>query len=307
MCAGELEQRKNQPHDHGRKLIPRTPSPECAGRPAPSSRDGRFAERGFTLVEVIVAGLILVVGVLSLVALVDAANGATTSNKQREAATNLAREVIENAGTVAYDDVTPSGVLAALQARSGLADSSPNTGYTLERRGVTYTVDVEVCYLDDAGDGLGVHATGSDGVPFCASGATGATDDTPGDYRRITPTVTWTLEGETKTARQSSFVMPPSGSDLPVVTTLTPSNNSPITSTAVSGGRLQATTSSIPGRRDLVQGRHRPGRGDRQRDQLELHLADHSRRLVDGDYVIGARGRTGGGSYGPVAYASRSP
>ena len=66
-------------------------------------------ERGFTMVEVIVAGLILVVGVLSLVALVDAANGATTSNKQREAATNLAREVIENSGTVSYDDVTPIG------------------------------------------------------------------------------------------------------------------------------------------------------------------------------------------------------
>ena len=165
-----------------------------------------------------------------------------------------------------------------------MADSSPNTGYTLERRGVTYTVAIEVCYLDDAGDGLGVHATGSDGVPFCSSGATGTTDATPGDYRRITPTVTWTLDGETKTAKQSSFVMPPSGSDLPVVTTLTPSTNSPITSTAVSEVDFTATTSSIPAGVTWSKDGTDLGEATGQRDELELHLADRRpcrRRLRD--------------------------
>lgn len=272
-------------------------------RPGKDPSRGWRAEHGFTIVEVMVAALVLIVGVLSLVALVDAANGATTSNKQREAGTNLAREVIENTGTIAYDDVTPAGVVSALQARSGLEDSSPDGDYTIERRGVVFTVAVEVCNLDDPSDGLGSHTTGADAVPFCSgSGAGGSADDRSGDYRRVAVTATWTSKGETRTVTQSSFVMPPSGSDLPVVTTLTPSATPAITDNTVTDEATQdvdftATTSSIPA--GVSWSKDGTEIGEATGGGTSWNFTWPIAGLVDGDYVIGARGRTGGGSYGP--------
>lgn len=260
-------------------------------------------ERGFTIIEVMIASLVLVVGALALVGLVDAANGATASNKKREAGTNLAREVIENAGTVAHDDVTPSRILPALQSRPGLADSSGAAGYTIARRDTTFTVAVDVCNLDDPHDGLGSHATGSDGVPFCPdSGAGGAADNKPGDYRRAKTTVTWSSEGVTKTVKQSSFVMPPTGSDLPAVTTLIPSPSSPITSPSVENVDFTATTSSIPTGVSWSQDGTETGEasGSGLNWNFTWPIGTVAGGLVDGDYVIGARGRTGGGSYGPA-------
>lgn len=250
-----------------------------------------------------VASIVLVIGALGLVSLVDAANGATLSSKQREGGTNLAREVIENSGTISYDDVTPNKILPALQLRPGLADSSPAAGYTLARRDATYTVDVEVCSLDDASDGTGSHATGPDGVPFCSgSGADGNTDSKPADYRRATSTVTWTTDGKTRSVSQNSFVMPPSGSDLPVVTTLTPTPSSPITG-STQNVNFTATTSSIPAgvswSKDGTEMGDAAGSGTTW--NFTWPIGDPAAGgLVDGDYVIGARGRTGGGSYGPL-------
>jgi len=304
-CERAQEQRLNQAHVMITKTKPTTQrsSPKPARRAPRVNGGGWRAEHGFTIVEVMVAALILIVGGLSLVGLVDAANGATTSNKQREAGTNLAREVIENVGTISYDDVTPTGVVTALQARDGLADSSANTGYTIERRDVTFAVDVEACNLDDAGDGVGSHATGSDGVDFCSgSGADGTSDAKPADYRRATATLTWTFDGETKTVRQSSFVMPPSGSDLPVVTTLSPSPGSPITSAATEEVNFSATTSSIPAGVSWSQDGSDKGEaaGGGTSWNFTWPIGTVATGLADGDYVIGARARTGGGSYGPV-------
>src|SRR5829696_8556031 len=164
-------------------------SPVRPGHGARAGRSGRggallLDEAGFTIVEVLVSALILIIGVLATVSVVDAANGATTAHKRREAATNLARDVVEQSGALAYDDVTPAKLATALQARPGLADSSADAGYTIDRRGVAYAVAVEACSLDDPHDGTGSHSTPSDGVPFCAgSGANGNSDTKPADYR----------------------------------------------------------------------------------------------------------------------------
>src|SRR5437762_2879714 len=69
----------------------------------------RFTDdRGFTLVEVLVAMTILIAGVLGVVALVDGANAETNAADTRIGATNLAREITEAAHAVDYDSLLTS-------------------------------------------------------------------------------------------------------------------------------------------------------------------------------------------------------
>src|SRR5436305_8981247 len=53
------------------------------------------AEAGFTLIEVLVAATILVVGISGTLGLLIGANSSTTASANTEGATNLAREVSE--------------------------------------------------------------------------------------------------------------------------------------------------------------------------------------------------------------------
>lgn len=55
------------------------------------------SETGFTLIEVMVTMLILLVGLAGAVTLVNGANAATVRTKERDAATSLQRELTEYA------------------------------------------------------------------------------------------------------------------------------------------------------------------------------------------------------------------
>ena len=74
---------------------------------------GRHDE-GFTLIEVLVALLILVSGLLALLGLLDLANKTTTKDKLRQNETNLAREVLEDAHDLDYTLLNTSAIAAAL-------------------------------------------------------------------------------------------------------------------------------------------------------------------------------------------------
>ena len=73
----------------------------------------RSDERGFTLIEVLVAIFILLVGVLGVVSLIDGANFATAKTKSREGGTNLAREILDGARAVDYDKLNPTEIVGA--------------------------------------------------------------------------------------------------------------------------------------------------------------------------------------------------
>lgn len=128
-------------------------------------------DSGFTLVEVMVAATLLVVGLLGTLSMVDAANSATWSTKAREQAVSLQREVVEGVRGIPYDQLTPNSVGPLLRASASLADTNLSAaGWTVRRRGFTYTIAVGVCSVDDPRDGTGTH----DGALFCATG-TGST------------------------------------------------------------------------------------------------------------------------------------
>lgn len=159
------------------------------------------------LLETMIAAVILVLALTATFGLLDTSLLASTTTRGREGATNLARELLEDARTVPYAQLAPSSVTAQLQAMNGMADSSAAAGWQVSRRGVTYTVTATECAIDDPKDGYGVH----DGT-FCAdSSTTGTADIQPADLKRITTMVSWTSRGTTHTVQQVSTITAAAG------------------------------------------------------------------------------------------------
>lgn len=157
-------------------------------------------ERGFTIIESLVAAVILVVGLLGLVTLLDTANATTAANQARQGATNIARQIVEDAHSIPYAQVAPydsgtrSGLIVVLEQMVPGAQSLPGSGspLTVTRERTSYQVTASVCSMDDPTDGLGDHsAVGSPGVTWCAdAGSGGSGDSNPDDYKRVAITVT---------------------------------------------------------------------------------------------------------------------
>lgn len=114
-------------------------------------------EGGMTLIEVMVAMVVLVVGVLGVTTMLDTGNKVTRENLARDGATGLAREQLERVRDLTYASLAnPDSVATGLIP--GLGDSS-STGvatFTTTRRGVTYTTTISSCVLDDPSDGIGI-------------------------------------------------------------------------------------------------------------------------------------------------------
>jgi hypothetical protein len=125
-------------------------------------------ESGFTIVEALVAAVVLIIGIMGVVLMLDVANGATAASKVREQGTTLQRSLVEAARSIPYNTLTQTGVVDALRATSGLSDSTIGPqGWQIRRRGVTYHMTAGVCSVDDPNDGVGTH----DPATFCADGA----------------------------------------------------------------------------------------------------------------------------------------
>jgi len=153
-----------------------------AHRPCPAPQGG------FTIIEVMIAMLLLLVGVLGAVALIDTASGVGSTTRSREAATNLGREIVEAAREIDYDLLLTNTVPAALQGVSGLEDDRPATpGWQIERRNTIYTVTVASCVYDDPKDG----AFSGDRSNYCGATTSATSDSNGDDYRKLTIASAW--------------------------------------------------------------------------------------------------------------------
>ena len=170
---------------------------------------------GFTIVEVMVAAMLLLVGMLGVASMVDQAGRSTLQSKTREGGTNLAREILEQTRTLQYTDLNTAAMTPKLQALPGLAGVS-QTPWVIERRGVRYTITASVCALDDPRDGNGVHTAGG----FCTGQTAADADPTPADYKEVTIQAAWTDGGTQKSIRQKTLIATNGAADAPAVTSL---------------------------------------------------------------------------------------
>jgi prepilin-type N-terminal cleavage/methylation domain-containing protein len=191
-------------------------------------------ERGFTLVEVMVTMLLLVVGIAGALALIDGANARTVATKQREAGNALSREVIEASRSVPYRNLNPGSAVTTVQGIPGLEDTTPlTTAWTVERRKTEFTITMSVCTVDDDQDLLGDHTGGG----YCGT-ANGTQDRNPDDYKRVTVQVEWTSRGVTKSVNQAGIVNNEASTAGPALEIL---SQTPATPT----GELNSNTSPI--------------------------------------------------------------
>jgi len=127
----------------------------------------RAGEDGMTIIEVLVAMVVLVVGVLALLTLLSDSFRTTSQTTAREQGTNVARDVVERARQVSYASTTTSATTSAAIAAT-LPETPAVTGsaFTMTRRGTTYAVTITACSIDDPADGEGVGAASAN---FCAA------------------------------------------------------------------------------------------------------------------------------------------
>lgn len=347
-------------------------------RPAAGAADDlvqMHREDGFTLVEVMVAALVLLVGVLGTLTMLDTASFATQTSKAREQGVALQRELVEAARAVPYDQLTPTSVVGKVQASPDLGDDRPGTpGWQIRRRGVTYTVAVGACSVDDPGDGTGLvddatfcppgqttaattcstllgntgaiqgtaaaASAGVDvgncgidlnldgqvdnftraqlsaaGVDLCGQGwcpAT-ATDRYPDDYKRVKTLVRWDVGGGSRYALQSTTVPNPGSSAAPQALTLTSASGTTITSgTSLSfAATFSRTPASVAWSVDGTAKGTATGAGTAWSFAWDIGTvsgggAPNAGEVLDGVYLVGAKGFDSYGAYGQSKAVSLS-
>lgn len=147
------------------------PAPACAET---GWKQRVRSEHGFTIVEALVASMVLVAGLLTAAAILIISDHSISSVRARESAVTLARQITEDVRSIDYSQISSSNIVSTLQAMPGLANTSSGSTWTIARgpqgNQVTYTVSVSVSAFNDA------HDTG------------GATND----IKQVAVTVSWT-------------------------------------------------------------------------------------------------------------------
>lgn len=206
-----------------------------ASKPVKLWRPRLVCEAGFATIEVMVAAVVLLVGMLGVVAMLTGAMSATARSNDLVGATNLARELVETTRGLDYDNLTPAALVSSVQAR-GVGTGTP---WTVVRRGTTYTVTATTCTFDSPADRYS--ATSPSNV--CPSQPTEPTGDPNGDdFRRVTFRIAWSDRGRALSMTQTELVVNPSGGLGPRIKSLSPLTQT-ITLSSATAAAVTFTTS----------------------------------------------------------------
>jgi type II secretory pathway pseudopilin PulG len=210
---------------------------------------------GFTIVEVLVAAVVLVVGLTALLQLLITADHTVTTTRLRQVETSLAREVLEDSRGLASTQLTQAAIASALQSAVPQATLSGSnlvvTRAVSSGTPTSFTISFRVCDLDAPSDGYGNHASAppSGGVWCPDVGSSATQDSNPSDYKRVSVTVT-PRDRSTPTIEQTILIYsrPVNG---PAVTCLSTSVTCPGPDVTVTSGTsltFNVTTTAVPAR-----------------------------------------------------------
>ena len=147
-----------------------------------TTASGDSSQSGFTLVELVVAMVVLSIIALSVMGLFTSLVKSAIYAKRKAVGLTLATNQMEYLKSLSYDSLAVAG--GSIYATNPLPASS-----TQVINGVTYTVKTSIDYVDDAYDGCGSYPTQALKQTYCRnypppSGAP-ATDLNPADYKII--------------------------------------------------------------------------------------------------------------------------
>lgn len=258
-------------------------------------------DAGFTVIETMVAAAVLLLGVLGTFAMLDSAQEKSGEARAREAATNVAREILEDVRDVPFSQVDSvsrqQDALTAVEGRSAPVALAASNRLTtkVQRRGYVYDIAVRWCSVDDQRDGYGAHTSG---IAWCTDAtSTGTADARPEDLKRMTVETSWSVAGSqrrTTSTQTATFgsggaaVAPP----VPAITLTSPSGLSPTAPVVTSNppGGIVTFRGSATGASDMrftVDGVER-STGVINNGDNTWSLAWNITTLRDGVYTIGA-------------------
>lgn len=217
----------------------------------------RVSEQGgFTVVEVLVAAVVLVVGLGATLQMLVTADHAISTTRLRQQETSLAREVLEDARGVAFTQLTSTTIASALQSvvpQATLSSSNLVVTRAVSSSGspTSFTISFNVCDLDDPSDGYGSHSSPpTSGGAWCPDVASNGTKDSnPDDYKRLSVTVT--PNNRSTPAVQQTILIYSRPVNGPAVTCLSTSGTCPgpnVTITSGSSLTFNVTTTAAAAR-----------------------------------------------------------
>jgi prepilin-type N-terminal cleavage/methylation domain-containing protein len=228
----------------------------------------RISEQGgFTLVEVLVAAVVLVVGLGGLLQMFITADQVISTTRLRQEETSLAREVLEDSRGLAPTQLTSTAIASALQPvvpQATLSSSNLVVIRSVSSFNQSFNVAFTVCDLDDPSDGYGSHSSppASGGVWCPDVGSSGSQDSNPDDYQRLSVTVT-PSDRSTPVVQQTILIYsrPVNG---PAVSCLSTSGTCPgpnVTVTSGSSLTFNVTTTAVASSIQWLVNGNRPPSG----------------------------------------------
>ncbi|MFL5824863.1 MAG: hypothetical protein ACJ764_15635 [Solirubrobacteraceae bacterium] len=169
--------------------------------------------RGFAMLEVLAATVVLAVGLGAVFQLLITATHTTATDRIRQEETSVARELVEDTQSLTYTQLAPSAIATALQS---VVTGSTASGATLtvsrslgaSASAFTFTATFTACSMDDPADGTGDHSQApASGGSWCAdAGSSASSDAAPDDYKRVSVTVAPASGRTTPTVQQTALI-----------------------------------------------------------------------------------------------------
>jgi prepilin-type N-terminal cleavage/methylation domain-containing protein len=285
----------------------------------PSAHDplaARGRDAGFTLVEVLVAIVVLTIGLLGTFAVLRTSEHTTLTNRERQAETSLAREVLEDAGSLPTVDLTSAALPGALTPLIS-GSTVVSGGLQVPRGPAQYTAGVIVCSLDDPSDGLGSHsAPPAPGGVWCPDvqptpSPNPSPDPTPDDEERVSVTVQALGDPSGPQVQQSTLIfnhgllaiscLTVAGGACPGVSqTVSYSATSTLTFSVTTGSQAASVQWLVDGS-NPTSGQLTGGETDPYRPAAATSSFTWQLPQVPGTYTISAQAQDAQGNTGPPA------